>query len=373
MSSISDIVAAQATFLSDLKDATDSLVSLNNRVYGYTHNAVVVDDLEKDYQTIITATPALGTVSAVGLLAILKDGDTVTTQGNLLYINGVEVTSENGYSFSGTNSENGIEVVKIWYFANDVISLTSAPDYFIIATSLKGISSSSGVNVEYYYVSQLYNYSINLISVREMVRKFYSEITSLPGNYLTKEGNGTHYYLKEAILPELITINQGTSSVQGGFNSCTSLTNIYFPKLINILGSSLNNSYGCPFFQVPNITLPETVMQIGYWSFQNNKNIHLLCKNATNINDGWCQTTPTESFTMCSDWGASINIAIAAANWSLENFIDLLNNKLRDMTLTNETRTLTIPSAKLTALQEDTDGAVALTAAAEKGWTIGGA
>ena len=33
MSSISDIVAAQATFLSDLKDATDSLVSLNNRVY----------------------------------------------------------------------------------------------------------------------------------------------------------------------------------------------------------------------------------------------------------------------------------------------------------------------------------------------------
>ena len=76
---------------------------------------------------------------------------------------------------------------------------------------------------------------------------------------------------------------------------------------------------------------------------------------------------------MCSDWAASINIKISAANWSIQNFIDLMTNKLRDMTATEETRTLTIPSAMLTAMQADTDGLAAIEAATDKGWTIGGA
>ena len=64
--------------------------SLAQRVYGYTHEAIVTDNLEKDYQDITTANPDLANVSAVGLLAILSDGDTVTAQKNRLFINAVE-------------------------------------------------------------------------------------------------------------------------------------------------------------------------------------------------------------------------------------------------------------------------------------------
>ena len=97
--------------------------SLAQRVYGYTHEAIVTDNLEKDYQDITTSNPDLVNDSAVGLLAILSDGDTVAAQKNRLFINAVESKDDEDnpkdYSFSGKNSQNGIEFVKIWYFQND--------------------------------------------------------------------------------------------------------------------------------------------------------------------------------------------------------------------------------------------------------------
>ncbi|MBQ7595481.1 MAG: hypothetical protein IJU45_02315, partial [Clostridia bacterium] len=89
---LEQIAQAQSDFLGELETdigtALTALGTLANREYGYTHTDVVIDDLESDYQTIITANPSLTMVSAVGILAILKDGDIVTAQGNRLFING---------------------------------------------------------------------------------------------------------------------------------------------------------------------------------------------------------------------------------------------------------------------------------------------
>ena len=130
MATLEQIAQAQTDFLAELREDLDTVVSAANRQYSYTHTAVVTDDLEKDYQDIITANPDLANVSAVGLLAILSDGDTVAAQGNRLFINGTEEQSD--YSFSGENSQNGIEFIKVWFFEKDgSLSLTESFEYYV--------------------------------------------------------------------------------------------------------------------------------------------------------------------------------------------------------------------------------------------------
>lgn len=366
-----------------LKDSLDALYTLTNRYYGYTHDEIVTNDLEEDYQSIITENPALANVSAVGMLAVLKDGDTVTSQGNRLFINGEEVLNPSGYTFSGTNSQNGIEIVKIWYFENEGNQLTLQKlQINTIKTSLKTISAAPLLSTDFYdYIDEIeYDTIPPAVPILVKKQKNLSSVTDdkVSPQVIEYENQCTSYYssmlcnktlLKYVRFPNLITIqySQGNDNF---LKYCESVDEIYFPKLQTIGGAS--GVSACPFHHVKKVVVPETVLSIGATSFHANGEIVLNCKNAASIANNAFYTAPN-IFTMCTDWGASINIATAAAGWSKLQFIDLFNNKLRDMTLSNETRTLTIPSAKLTELQADTDGAAAIASANAKGWTIGGA
>ena len=162
--------------------------------------------------------------------------------------------------------------------------------------------------------------------------------------------------------PDLQTLNSATCF----FNV---MSNVSFDKLETITGSANYAADKAAFFRMISVILPETVDTITGNLFSQNSAIDLRCKNASSIDSRFCTGAPT-AFTMCGDWGASINIATAAANWTMPQFIDLLTNKLRDMTQAGETRTLQIPSAMLTALTNDTDGAAAIAVANQKGWTV---
>ena len=394
MSTLEQILAAQATFIGRLKSDLDDLMT---REYGYTHEAIVTDDLEKDYQSIITETPSLANVSAVGMLAVLKDGDTVTPQGNRLFINGEEVLNPNGYTFSGTNSQNGIEIVKIWYFQNgsNQLTLQESFDYIIVSANVRQIEPT---NIDDSYLDYIKTITINDFSppvdntIQNVIDNYGME-TTLP--YSTKRyfsdrsilggsasegglfrGSRTTDKIEEAILPELIEIRVCS------FWSSRIIKNAYFPKLKKIENNYPNNpynSYYCPISGCTNLFLniPESCEDLIGICFKTPlRGIILNCKEA-NIDDSWFYLNTVNDrlqiFELCQDWAASINISKAALCWNTkQKFIDCLNS-LRNMTLTNETRTLTIPSAMLTELQADTDGAAAIAAANAKGWTIGGA
>lgn len=356
--------------------------TLAHRAYSYKHTAVVTDDLEKDYQDIITANPDLENVSAVGLLAILSDGGTVTAQGNHMFINGAEEQSD--YSFSGENSESGIEVVKIWYFQNgeNQLTLQESFDYDPFVLWLKN-KSTLNISDDYLNTQTVIVEGSSTVSANSLIKKIeYPGNTTgivIPASAKSVKSNMTTLALnvfanktslQEVILPELTVI---AGSVVGqnrnGFYGCSGLKRISFPKLQRIEDGT---DYSYAFGSVISVELPDSTEYVGRYAFANNQSIVLNCPEAE-FNDLWCYRAPN-SFTMCSDWAASINISRAAAvNWSIQNFIDLMTNKLRDMTLTEETRTLTIPSAMLTAMQADTDGLAAIEAATDKGWTIGGA
>ena len=128
--------------------------SLAQRVYGYTHEAIVTDNLEKDYQDITTANPDLENVSAVGLLAILSDGGTVIAQGNRMFINGTEEQSD--YSFSGENSQNGIEFIKVWFFENNGSLSPKKPGGIVTKIISKTKSATPDLSNDFFdYVNEI--------------------------------------------------------------------------------------------------------------------------------------------------------------------------------------------------------------------------
>lgn len=430
--------AQRESINNQLTKALSSLDKLANRVYDYTHDAIITDDLEKDYQNIITANPDLENVSAVGLLAILKpgtytlvptqpsdwaenydkyfylsdgtylfnmepewdstkeyysySGDVVRTQGNLLYING---ETSDGYTFRGVNSDNGIEFVKIWYFQNGANQLTlqESFDYIIVSVNVHQIETVNINNSYLNYINTItinngFNLSVSLLVKTVIdnygIKSFVPYQTKLFYTSLSQFGNeGTdihgpvsnltnNHIVKTAYFPNLLKI------LRNAFWNTEILENVYCPKLKEIINIGSTPAYYTPFRNCPNLlfTIPESCERIvGNLVAAGIKGIVLKCKNAEIANE-WCDNlTSIVTFEMCSDWGASINISKPAglANWSMTKYIDLMTNKLRDMTITEETRTLTIPSAMLTSLQEDTEGQASLATAEAKGWTVGGA
>lgn len=338
MATLEQIAQAQTNFLGELKNNLDMVVSAANRVYSYTHEAIVTDDLEKDYQDIITANPDLANVSAVGLLAILKDGDTVTTHGNRMFINGIEEQTD--YSFSGENSQNGIEFIKVWYFENeepitlqgdcpfDISVLeykvkTNAPNMSESYKSAQTVISDGNYNISGNCIKNMVFKNNDSSNVIENIMDFYSEQEHISSN---RNIFGLNKPISNIILPNVESISNGWVD-DGMFKSCKA--NIYFPKLKSVSGISTYTK--CAFVDngVMTIILPITVERIGIYSFSGNfKLLRLDCKDAKVINDNWCINAQS-NFQMCDDWGASINIKTAAAKWTTQNFIDLLSNKDR--------------------------------------------
>lgn len=444
--------AQRESINNQLTKALSSLDKLANRVYGYTYSAVVTDNLEKDYQDIITANTDLANISAVGLLAILKpgtytlvptqpadwtenydkyfylfdgtylfnmdsewdatkeyysySGDVVRTQGNLLYING---KSSDGYTFRGVNSENGIELVKIWYFEknNDPITLqgdcpfntsvllykvkTHNPDLSDSYKSAQTVISDGDYNVTGNCIKNLIFKNNTKSNNVANTMNFYSEqeVFNVSGMI-----SGTS--LKTVSFPYLDTIQHPIyNSIM--FNNISA--KLEFPNLKNIFGgnSNLHIVFGASGNPSPfNLIIPESVEKIekvicvGGFGL-----LRLDCKDAKSISDDWCYDDQP-NFQMCNDWGASINISVAAGRWSPQNFIDLLSNKDRlrnvgfdiadnngdadydsatgkyianlERTGTYQTKKyITIPQNKLSSLDSET-----LDIAFQKGWKVQG-
>lgn len=376
-----EYIAAQTAKINSLEANTAAVLSafstLANRAYSYSHEAIVTDGLDAVYDSIIEDNPELAELSAVGFTALLSSGNVIPTQNNIMFINGTR--EETDYAFSGTNSADGIELVKVWYFENDGALTVEKVNANIIEVSVKSNQTVPAFSADFFNYADEIKTNINLLSAPLAVRKqknvsggsfadsispqlesYESNCTFFPGGPSPMEGLTA---LRKVSFPELLEIQERQTNYGPFLNKCTGCTDISFPKLTKI-GGGLYQLYNGPFDSVPYITVPATVTYIGQYSFRNNRTINLLCKDAETIDDLWCATTPSDQFYMCSDWGASINIAVAAARWTKEQFIDLFQNKLRDMD--EDVCEIKIPTAIYDSL---TDDEFAL--AEDQNWTVG--
>lgn len=221
----------------------------------------------------------------------------------------------------------------------------------------------------------------------------------LNSNNAYTAGLGTPIVNKIVKLPNLKTVE---NNIRGFFKN--NVPKEYHLDSIESFGSGASE-WSCHFYNwmsVP-IIIPETVKNIGKYLIgaTNNQNgynnvVIMKCKNANPIIDtNWITVAPTQVFSLCLDWGASIYLVKACTTtngWNVDGWINFFTGKtsgvdnLRDWTLeanggyTTATaidngymRELTIPSAMLTTLQADTEGAAAIAEANRKLWRITGA
>ena len=376
-----EYIAAQTAKINSLEantaGALAALSELANRIYAYSHEALVTDSLDAVYDSIIEENPDLSELSAVGFTALLNDGDVIPTQDNIMFINGEQ--EENDYAFSGANSEGGTEFVSVWYFENDGALTADRVNANIAEISVKAKQTAPDFSTDFFDYADSVATNINLTAAPLAVKKqkntlggsFGDSVSSTMQEYEnccsvfgvnTTVSNRT--YLKKVSFPNLTEILLNNTNNRTFLCDCSKCEEINIPNLEKIGGVSSGKSTTLPFCNVPYITVPESVKEIGYRSFGGNKTIILMCNEATNIHNDWCYTTPTELFSMRADWAASINIAIAAARWTKEQFIDLFQNRLCD--LDDDVREIKIPTAIYDSM---TDDEFAL--AEDKGWTVG--
>ena len=341
-----------------------------NEVY---HTPMNMKSLEQEYEYLTTEDNNLAYVSAIGYTAILKNGDTIkVTEPNkgTFYINGSVVT--NDYTYSG----NGYEVVNVWVFENnDAPELNDAPTFNISELDVRNIAQTPVVSDSYknYALTlKAYNFEISGLAPRKLisngtetfnqktVSSVVEEVESDCVVYGTNSVLAKKNTLKKANFPELIKIDAGYMSF---LNSCTSPDlEIYYPKLKIIQGYKDQS----PFYKVENVIIPSTVKTITSIICSANKTITLNCNKADSISSEWCLITPSVNFTMCDDWQASINIAVAAKNHTIDWFINLFTNKLADMT-GQDAPQINIPLAIFEALSPEQ-----LAIAQNKNWTVTG-
>lgn len=321
-------------------------------------------------------TPSLKSVSAIGYTAILKNGDTVkVTLPNYgdFFINGERVT--NDYTYTG----DGYEVVNVWCFENkDAPELNDAPIFNIPELDVRNIATTPVVGDSYknYALTiRTYNFEISGLATRKLVsngtetfnqKSIASSIEEVETDclILVSTALAKHTNLKKAIFPQLTTINSGNSNF---LNDCSNPDlEIFYPNLTVINGFTGNNY--SPFCRVANVVIPQSVRTITNVICFENQTITLNCNRVVSISTNWCMSTPKVNFTMCDDWQASINIAVAAKNHTKDWFINLFKNKIHDFSSTEETREICIPLAIFEAMTEDE-----LALAKNKNWTVTGA
>ena len=352
-----------------------------NEVY---HNPMNMKSLEQEYEYLTTEDNNLAYVSAIGYTAILKNGDTIkVTEPNkgIFYINGSVVI--NDYTYTG----DGYEIVNVWVFDNnDAPELNDAPTLNISELDVRNIAQTPVVGDSYknYALTlKTYNFVISGLATRKLVSNgtdafnqssVASTVEEAESDCVTiGTGLNGKANLKRVIMPELTTIQEiNTPFLCGSTNP--DLT-YYIPNLAIIGGSGSGDS--SPFTKVVNVVIPNSVRVITKIICKHNKTITLNCNKADSISSEWCMSTPTDNFTICDDWQASINIAVAAKNHTKDWFIDLFRNKLYDHSITTDTGDggmivsageITIPLTIFNALTDDE-----LAIAENKNWTVGGA
>lgn len=253
--------------------------------------------------------------------------------------------------------------------------MNDAPTFNIPELDVRNIATTPVVGNTYKnYASTIraYNFTISGSATRKLISKgtesfnqtsIASTIEEVESDCTTydifRAGMHNHRTLKKVVFNNLTQI----TSQQGNFvNGCTNPDlEIVFPN-IKTLNGNPNISL---FDSVCNVVIPKSAVRLTSRICHNNQTITLNCNKAI-IDSIWCGSAPTINFTMCDDWQASINIAIAAANHTIDWFIDLFTNKLADMT-GQDAPQINIPLAIFEALSPEQ-----LTIAQNKNWTVTG-
>lgn len=197
----------------------------------------------------------------------------------------------------------------------------------------------------------------------QIVSPTIQEISSNCDYFSGGSGIKGNAYIETIKLPNCKTID---GRDYGIFFGCTNLRNWEFGKLTTISNTKVADTRYLMFSSTHTVYIPETVNTINGIICFNNTNIILDCNKATSIYSGWCHSAPI-NFIMAKNWDASINIAVAAKNWTKDRFIELFND-LVPCTPDSGSRELTIPSAIFDSLTEE-EYAIA----EDKGWIVGGA
>ena len=358
------------------------------------HTPVAMKSLEQEYKDIVgeemdpgTDGDTLAYMSAIGYTAILKNGDTIkVTEPNkgIFYINGTERTTD--YTYSG----DGYEVVNVWVFEDNYsLELNDEPTFSINELNVKNIATAPVVGNNYKnntLIIKSYNLNVCGTGTKKLVtngsetfnlntNNSFTLLEEVESDCITFPGSGqssplyNKTNLKKVVFPNLQTIQGGNSS--GGVTFLAGCSNvkleIYFPKLRTISNHNGSTKTNGAFGSVKNVTLPPSVISVGGNNFSNNQTITLNCNKAS-FNTNWCIDVPKVNFTMCEDWQASINIAVAAKNHTLDWFIDLFTNKLAEVT--PGSKEINIPIAIYDAMSDSEEDYIAI--AENKGWIIGG-
>ena len=362
--------------------------------YEISHTPVAMKSLEQEYEELTADEGGKESayVSAVGFTAVLKSGDTIRTgapNSGCFYINGERLTHD--YTYNG----DGYEVVNVWVFegkpeaGNPLMvppQLNDTPTFNITELDVRNIAQTPAVGDSYknYALTlKAYNFEISGLATRKLIsngteafnqKSIASGVEEIESDCTTSSSTSfsNKKHLKYVNFPNLKVIAAGNNTFL--WNCDNPELQINFPKLTTINGAAYERSQ---FNTVANLIIPASVKNISGTIGSYNKTITLNCNKANSISSNWCWTTPSVNFTMCEDWQASINIAVAAKNHTKDWFIDLFRNKLYDHSITTDTGDggmivstgeITIPLAIFNALTDDE-----LAIAENKNWTVGGA
>lgn len=338
------------------------------------HTPYIMKTLEQEIADIIKENPDYQSASCVGYRAYLKKGDIVgiksTYNNGEWFINGKRV--EANYSYNGS----GTELVSVVGFDTKYypVTLGATPSYFPYEIYIKNIGKVPEVSQYYYlYASKITTYNFTLAYtprgcrtliangtntytqiVPVTVQEIYSNCEQLTKSIAIK------VYTKKVSLPECKEI------VGADILRDLSVTNWEFGKLNKIQCTGTTTMFYCSH----TVYIPDTVKYISGKICQANTNVKLECNKATSISDNWCVSAPT-NFSMAKNWDCSINIAVAAKNWTKDRFLELFEDLVPvDITGVGAAyaRELTIPAAIYDELTEE-EYAIA----EDKGWILGGA
>lgn len=320
----------------------NKIMNAQYRKYKVNHSPMNIKSLEQEYNELIEKDSALASVSAIGYNAILENGDKIVVnepnKGDF-YIDGKKVEAD--YTYTG----DGFEAVNVWVFEHISEDGTVLPPtlvdeatFDIIELDVRNIVAIPVVGDSYKnYASILRtcNFTVNGVATRKLISNgvgvfnqtaISSTIEEVESDCITINDTVNPFVnktnLKKAVFPKLISMTlTNQNNVLTFFNGCNNKDlEIIFPNLKEIRWKDITSDWGCPFRYVKKLIIPQSVEIIFGLICSNNEVVILNCNKATSISSRWCYKTPTENFTMCSDWQADINIATAAAKHTIDWF-----------------------------------------------------
>lgn len=398
---LEQLQTAQNSFISQLNNNISTVITnfntLANRAYGYTHESFAVKDIFSYYNELVESDSTLEEKSAVGFTAILHPGETVSTQGNKMFINGVEKFAD--YTFTPAENDDAVEFVTVWYFSNNGALNFAENNLNMLQVCVYDNEADS---------SELSVSPSNLMMLKELICRNYTPPSSYRAEKVISEKNygnvftsynlqsGTKHFTSDAkfinynttklvhkltdlksvdfpLLESYSVATTGTSNLIfiDGLNSSTLITaELNFPmlKTVNVASS------GCYFVRCAgNFTVPasfESVFGVssgrGFLYSITNK-LTLNCINCESLPTYWYAGTAPVELEIADNWACSADFSVCTpVSWTKTEYISIFTNKLRDMTLTDETRQLKIPSAIYDSLTDEE-----FEIAEDKGWTIG--